>query len=98
MGFIRRQWTAKDADEWGKEDWIAIVLSVLSYITLSIGSALSFLLLPVGFVVLGIGVVITLLMYWVIDPKLRTLSAEYEKKQKDYLLQIEEIQKWEKTR
>lgn len=95
MGLIRRQWTAKDADEWGKEDWIAIVLSVTSYITLSIGSALSFLLLPVGFVVLGIGIIITLLMYWVIDPKLKMISEEYEKKQKEYLLQIEEIQKWE---
>ena len=95
MGLIRRQWTAKDADEWRKEDWIAIVLSVLSYIFLSIGSALSFLLLPVGFVVLGIGIVFTLLMYWVIDPKLKVISEEYEKKQKDYLLQIEEIQKWE---
>lgn len=98
MGLIRRQWTAKDADEWRKEDWIAIVLSVLSYIFLSIGSALSFLLLPVGFVVLGIGIVFTLLMYWVIDPKLKVISEEYEKKQKDYLLQIEEIQKWETTK
>lgn len=95
MGFICRQWTAKEADEWRKEDWIAIVLSVLSYITLAIGSALSFLLLPIGFLVLGIGIVITLLMYWVIDPKLKTISEEYEKKQKDYLKQIEEIQKWE---
>lgn len=98
MGIIRRQWTAKEADEWRKEDWIAIVLSVLAYVTLTIGSALSFLLLPIGFVVLGIGIIISLLMYWVIDPKLRTISEEYEKKQKDYLLQIEEIQKWETTK
>lgn len=98
MGLIRRQWTAKEADEWRKEDWIAIVLSVISYITLAIGSALSFLLLPIGFLVLGIGIVVTLLMYWVIDPKLKTISEEYEKKQKDYLLQIEEIQKWETTK
>ena len=98
MGFIRRQWTAKEADEWRKEDWIAILLSVLSYILLAIGSALSFLLLPIGFIVLGIGIIITLLMYWVIDPKLKTISEEYEKKQKDYLIQIEEIQKWEVTK
>jgi hypothetical protein len=24
MGFIRRQWTPKEADEWRKEDWIAL--------------------------------------------------------------------------
>ena len=97
MGFIRRDWTPKEADEWRKEDWIAIVLSVLAYTTLTIGSALSFLLLPVGFIVLGIGIVLTLLMYWVIDPKLRMISEEYEKKQKGYLLHLEEVQKWEVT-
>ncbi|MBN1153622.1 hypothetical protein JXB12_01735 [candidate division KSB1 bacterium] len=95
MGFIRREWTAKEADEWRKEDWFAIILSASSYVLLTIGSALSFLLLPVGFVILGIGIIITILMYWIIDPKLKTISTEYEKKQKEYLLQLEEIQKWE---
>ena len=38
------------------------------------------------------------IMYWIIDPKLRSISVEYEKKEKDYLLQLEEIQKWEKDK
>lgn len=95
MAFIRRKWTAAAADEWTKEDWIAMVLSVLSYITLTIGVALSFLLLTSGFIILLVGIIITLLMYWVIDPKLKTISSEYEKKQKEYLLQLEDIQRWE---
>lgn len=95
MAFIRRQWTPKEADEWRKEDWIAILLSTLAYITLAIGSALSFLLIPLGFIILGAGVVLTLLMYWVIDPKLKTISTEYETKQKGYLQQLEDIQTWE---
>lgn len=95
MALIRRQWTAKQADEWRKEDWIAIVLSALAYITLSIGSALAFLLLTSGFIILGFGIILTALMYWVIDPKLKMISQEYEKKQKEYLKQIEDIQKWE---
>ena len=98
MALIRRQWTAKQADEWRKEDWIAIVLSALAYITLTVGSALSFLLLTSGFIILGIGIVLSALMYWVIDPKLKIISQEYEKKQKDYLQQIEDIQKWEVTK
>lgn len=98
MGFIQRQWTPREADEWRKEDWIAIVLSVFAYIALVVGTALSFLLLPSGFIILGAGIVIILLMYWVIDPKLRTISTEYEKKQKAYLEQLEEIQKWEATK
>lgn len=95
MSLIRRVWTPGAADEWRKEDWIAILLSVVSYITLTVGVALSFLLLTAGFIILGVGIVITLLMYWVIDPKLRMISFEYEKKQKDYLQRLEEIQKWE---
>jgi multisubunit Na+/H+ antiporter MnhB subunit len=98
MNMIRRHWSPEDADEWGKEDWIAIVLSVISYILLTVGSALSFLLLPSGFITLGIGIVFTVFMYWVVDPKLRTISSEYEKKQKDYLRQLEYIQKWEATK
>jgi len=95
MSIIRRQWTAKEAEEWGKEDWIAIVLSVLAYIALTVGSALSFLLLTGGFIILGVGIILILLMYWVIDPKLRMISQEYEKRQEGYLKQLEEIQKWE---
>ena len=94
MSFIRRQWSAESADEWKKEDWIAVVLSVLAYITLAVGTALSFLLIPIGFIILAIGIAAALLMYWVIDPKLRTISSEYEKKQKDYLLKLEEVQEW----
>ena len=97
MALIRRQWTPKEADEWRKEDWIAIVLSVFAFIALTVGSALSFLLIPIGFVILFLGIIFSALMYWVIDPKLRTISAEYEKKQKEFLLQLEKIQKWEDT-
>ena len=98
MSIVRRHWSPEDADEWRKEDWIAIVLSVISYILLTVGSALSFLLLTSGFITLGIGIVFTVLMYWVVDPKLRKISSEYEKKQKDYLKQLEYIQKWEATK
>jgi amino acid transporter len=98
MPLIRRKWTSHDADEWSKEDWIAIVLSTISYIALTIGSVLSVLLLTSGFIILGIGIVVTLLMYFVIDPKLKTISSDYEKKQKEYLLKLEEIQKWEATK
>jgi len=95
MPFIRRKWTPQAADEWKKEDWIAIFFSALSYILLSVGSVLSILLLTSGFIILALGIACTLLMYWVIDPKLRTISAEYETKQKDYLIRLENIQKWE---
>ena len=95
MSFIRREWTSADADDWHKEDWLAIILSVVSYIALVIGTALSFLTITVGFVILALGIVSAGIMMWIIDPKLRKISSEYEKKQKGYLRQLEDIQKWE---
>ena len=95
MSFIRREWTSADADDWHKEDWLAIIFSTISYIALVIGTALSFLTITVGFVVLALGIVSAGIMFWIIDPKLKRISYEYEKKQKDYLRQLENIQRWE---
>ena len=95
MGFIKRKWTPHEADEWTKEDWIAIVISPFSYIFICMGLAMSLFLLPLGFLLLGIGIVITFFMFFVIDPKLRAISSAYEKKQREYLKELEKIQRWE---
>ncbi|MDZ7292808.1 MAG: hypothetical protein ONB44_23790 [candidate division KSB1 bacterium] len=98
MSWIRTEWTPHDADEWTKEDWIAIVLSSLSYIALTVGVGLSLLLLWIGYVVLALGVVFTIAMFAVIDPKLKSISSGYEKKQKEYLESLEKIIRWEETK
>ena len=95
MSFIRRKWTPHEADEWTKEDWIAIVISPFSYILITIGVAMSLFLLPIGFLLLGIGIVITAIMFFVIDPKLKSLSEGYEEKQREYLQDLEKMQRWE---
>jgi len=95
MGLIRRKWTPAQADEWTKEDWFTIVLSVLSFIFLTIGAALSLLLITWGYVILLAGVVTTALMFYIIDPKLSVLSADYDKKQREYLEELEKIERWE---
>ncbi len=95
MDLIRRKWTPTAADEWTKEDWYAIVISPLAYIGLAVGVTLSILLLSVGFIVLGITIVLIILMHWIINPKLKTISEEYEKKQKQYLEELEKIERWE---
>jgi len=92
---IRRKWTPEEADEWTKEDWIAIVLAPLAYIALMLGIAFSILAMPVGYFVLAVGVILTALMHLVIDPKLRAVSEEYEKRQKEYLEELERIERWE---
>lgn len=95
MGLVKRKWTSAEADEWTKEDWLTIVISPIAYILIMIGVALSFLMLWVGFVILGIGVVATILLHWVIDPKLKAISDDYERKQKDYIAELERSVRWE---
>lgn len=95
MAFFKTQWRPEEVDLWTKEDWLAIILSPLAYIALFIGLALSMLLIPVGFVLLGIGIVLTWLMFRIIGPKLTAVSAEYEKKQKEYLERLQRIVTWE---
>ena len=60
-----------------------------------IGLALCFLFPWWGILITAIGAVFVWLMYAVIDPKLRKLSADYEVKQKEYLKNLDRIMKWE---
>ncbi len=96
MKFIKRDWKPEEADSWTKEDWIAILISPIAYATLMVGLALSLLLLKEGFVIFGVGILLTFLLHWIIDPKLKAISEEYEKKQKEYLERLEKIVKWRK--
>jgi small-conductance mechanosensitive channel len=96
MSWIKRRWTAVEADRWTKEDYLTFVISPLIYVLLMIGTALSLLLRWYGFLLLGAGVILLLLMLWIIDPKLKAISEEYEVKQKQYLEDLEKIARWEK--
>jgi len=95
MSWIKRRWTAVEADRWTKEDYLTFVISPLVYVLLMIGTALSLLLRWYGFLLLGAGVILLLLMLWIIDPKLKAISEEYEVKQKQYLEDLEKIARWE---
>jgi ABC-type transport system involved in cytochrome bd biosynthesis fused ATPase/permease subunit len=95
MSGIRRRWTAAEADLWTKEDYLTFILSPLVYVLFMIGTALSLFLLWYGFLLLGAGVVLMLVMLWIIDPKLKAISEDYEAKQKQYLEDLEKIARWE---
>jgi len=95
MPWIRRDWTPHEAEEWTREDWIAIVLSPLSYILITFGLAMSLFMLPAGFVLLALGIAAAIGMFRAIGPKLGVISQEYESRQRDYLQELEQIQRWE---
>lgn len=96
MAWIRRQWTPEAADNWSREDWIASVLSALAYLLLILGSALAMLNLLIGYLLSFLCIMVAAAMYFVIDAKLRAISADYEMKQKQYLIRLEKITRWEK--
>jgi Na+/proline symporter len=86
---IRRQWTAEQADHWTREDWIAIVLSPVVFGLLMIGVAKLLLLQTSGLTMTLLGLAGGYVVYWVIDPKLRAVSVEYEARQATYLAELE---------
>jgi membrane protein YdbS with pleckstrin-like domain len=95
MSRIKRQWTAREADQWTKEDYLVFIISPLVYLLLAVGTALSLFLFWYGWVILAAALILLGLMIWIIDPKLKAISADYETKQKKYLEEIEKIERWE---
>ena len=94
MPLIRRTWTAHDADEWTREDWITIVISPICYVLWTVGLALALLLQWSGYVMLAAALILTIVMHYIIDPKLKAVSAEYERKQQEYLQRLEAQVRW----
>jgi len=97
MGLLRRKWTPESAEQWTREDWIVILISPLAYVGIAVGTALVFFMTTIGLIVLGITMLFIILMHWIIDPKLKTISREYERKQKQYLIELEQTQRWEEV-
>ncbi len=92
---IRRSWTPEAAEEWTREDWIAIILSPLVFALVMVGVAKLVLGQWGGAWLTLLAVAGTLVIYWVIDPKLRAVSHEYEAKQAGYLDELEGNLQWE---
>ena len=92
---IRRHWTPEQADSWTREDWIAIVLSPLVMAALMIGVTKLLLLQPGGILLVVAAVVGAGVIYWVIDPKLRAVSVEYEAQQEQYVKELEQRLRWQ---
>jgi hypothetical protein len=95
--FIKRTWTAAEAEEWTREDWMVIVLSPLVMAAFMIGIASLLLLQPGGIAMTLFALVGTGVIYWIIDPKLRAVSAEYEQRQARYLEELERGVRWEEA-
>jgi len=95
MSIIKKDWSSAEADSWTKEDFFAVVLSIISFLMIFIGTCYAFLLESIGFLLLAIGALLIYFTFRIINPKLNAISADYEKKQKKYLENLDKIIKWE---
>ena len=93
--FIRRSWTPEQTGDWTREDWIAIILSPLVMAALMIGVTKLLLLQPGGLLLVALAVIGSGVIYWVIDPKLRAVSVEYEAQQEQYVKELEQRLRWQ---
>lgn len=91
---LQRDWKPEEAESWTKEDWVAIIISPLAYALLMIGLALLIFLRLDGLIIFLLGVAATIILHLVIDPKLKAISSEYEKKQREYLNRLELVVRW----
>jgi Na+/proline symporter len=92
---IRRSWTASEAEAWTREDWIAIILSPIVYGLIMFGLVNAMLMRWTGLLELLAAFVGMGIIYYVIDPKLRAVSAEYEERQAAYVSRLERGVRWE---
>jgi hypothetical protein len=95
MAWIKTSWTPAEADNWSKEDVLAWILSPLTYFLSAVCVLFICLLRWYGFVLLAVDILLLIVLFRVIDPKLKAISQDYEHKQKKYLEDIEKIARWE---
>jgi len=95
LNLFRKNWTPSEADEWTVHDLVASILGVLAFFLGTIGVIGAFLFQLWGFVCLVVAGALTILMYRVIDPKLRAMSEAFEEKQQEYLDDLERTVRWE---
>lgn len=95
MDLFRRDWTPEEADYWTIHDTVSVIISPIIYVIILAGFAMSALMRPLGFVILGIGAVLFIIMIKIINPKLSAISKGYELKQKEYIEELERKVKWE---
>jgi hypothetical protein len=93
--FSGRHDSEKINREWTTDDLVACVLSALIYFNGLAATALVLINYTTGWILAAMTVVELVLMFLIIDPKLKSVSSSFEKKQKQYLEELDRIVEWE---
>jgi len=81
--------------EWSTDDLVTSVLSAVIYFNGLAATALVLVNNVTGWILAGLTVPELILMYKIIDPKLKAVSGSFEKRQKQYLEELDRIVEWE---
>ncbi len=95
MKLFKRDWTPDEADEWTSHDFWASLLGVLAYILITVGIIGAFFLQLWGFAAVALALALSLIVFFIIDPKLKAMSKSFDKKQDGYLKMMEQSNRWE---
>ncbi|MBW7997727.1 MAG: hypothetical protein FVQ81_14365 [Candidatus Glassbacteria bacterium] len=87
--------SARAAGEWTADDLVACILSAFIYFNGLAATALVLINFATGWMLAAATVFQLILMFRIIDPKLKTVSETFEKKQKEYLEELDRIVEWE---
>lgn len=90
-----KDWTPHEADSWSRHDVFAAILSAACYLLVAIGVAGALLMKVWGFVAVAGSILAGWLMFRVIDPKLKALSAAFEEAQAGHLERVNRVTRWE---
>ena len=90
-----QDWTPHEADSWSRHDVFAAILSAACYLFIAVGVAGALLLKWWGFAALAGCAITGWLMFKIIDPKLKALSAAFEEAQAGHLARVNRVTRWE---
>ena len=80
---------------WSAVDYWACVLSAASFVLITAGTPMMLLNLWQGYIMVALSIISAVVMFKIVNPKLKLVSEQYESKQKEYLEELNRIIKWQ---
>lgn len=91
---LDEEWTPESADRWTVHDLVAAVLSAVSFVAAAAGSAYAVFGDARGWWILGVALGASLLLWAVIDRKLRAQSVAFRRREEAHKDVVEDRQRW----
>ena len=95
MKLFEVEWTPESADRWTLHDLAAALLSPFIFFLFTIGSLWAVFGNPVGWFFLAMAVGASLLLWAIIDRKLKVQSVAFRQREQEHKDAVDERNRWE---